>query len=196
MYKFLTGFWQVWWLLISEEPITSPENRQRSEGHKKVFIMRSIKLVKNLSKTCVKLVRGGQGWARQTVKSHSRYYFETFFWLKHSRSIFVIENIFWVPGGNRTHTWSSDSRSETLPIKNYRNAASWSLNLVLLNDTINIYDPSVANHMFYSLSYAEPHIGCGSINLVLIDNTTHDLLITSQMLYPLRYKNSHGDWVT
>ena len=47
--------------------ITSPENRQRSRGQKKVFIMRSIKLVKNLSKTFMKLMRGGYGWARQNV---------------------------------------------------------------------------------------------------------------------------------
>ena len=32
-----------------------------------LFIMRSIKLVKNLSKTCMKLMRGGHGWERQTV---------------------------------------------------------------------------------------------------------------------------------
>ena len=65
-----TSFWQVsdkfdgcWF----QEPITSPENRQRSGVQKKVFIIRSIKLVKNLSKTCMKLMRGGHGWARQTV---------------------------------------------------------------------------------------------------------------------------------
>ena len=57
MYKFFTGFWQVWWLLISEEPITLPKNRQRSGGQKKVFIMRSM----------YETYADGHGWTCQTV---------------------------------------------------------------------------------------------------------------------------------
>ena len=36
--------------------------------------MRSIKLVKNLSKTCMRLKRGGHGWALQTVKGLETYF--------------------------------------------------------------------------------------------------------------------------
>ena len=71
-HKFCTSFWQVsdkfddCWFLKSQSH--RPKLGKGQEGRRKFLSwMRSIKLVKNLSKTCMKLMWGGHGWTRQTV---------------------------------------------------------------------------------------------------------------------------------